>query len=399
MNQPLSSPPESADVVVVGGGIVGSSTAYFLTADPVFSGRVVVVERDPTYERASTVRSAGSIRQQFSTPENIRMSQFGMAFLRDIDRRLGVDGERIDVGFRENGYLFLATEAGRAVLEANHATQRACGAAVALLDPAGLAARFPWLSTAGIAAGSLGTANEGWFDPHTLLMAFRRKARAQGAIYLHDEVVAVERTGDRVDAVRLASGGRITCGTMVCAAGPNAGRVAALAGTELPVEHRKRFVYVFDCRERFPAMPLVICPNGVWVRPEGAGYVCGTSPPEEEDPDCPDLELDYRLFEDVVWPTIAERVPAFESIRLSNAWAGHYDYNTVDHNGIIGRHPAVANLVFANGFSGHGLQQAPATGRAVSELVVHGRFVTLDLARFAYTRFAEGRPVLELNVV
>ncbi|MGE0715762.1 MAG: NAD(P)/FAD-dependent oxidoreductase [Alphaproteobacteria bacterium] len=391
--------PSSADVVIVGGGIVGSSTAYFLTADPAFTGRVVVVERDPTYERASTVRSAGSIRQQFSTEENIRMSQFGMAFLRDIDRNLGVDGERIDVGFRENGYLFLATEAGRPVLEANHATQRACDAAVALLDPAALAARFPWLSTEGLAAGSFGTANEGWFDPHTLLMAFRRKARAQGAIYVQDEVTAVDRDGPRVTAVRLASGGTIACGTMVCAAGPNAGRVAAMAGTDLPVAHRKRFVYVFDCREHFPTMPLVICPNGVWVRPEGAGYVCGTSPPEDADPDCDDLDLDYAIYEDVVWPTIAERIPAFEAIKLTGAWAGHYDFNTVDHNGIIGRHPEVANLVYANGFSGHGLQQAPATGRAVSELILHGRFVTLDLSRFAYTRFAEGRPVIELNVV
>ncbi len=399
MTSAASPPPAAADVVIVGGGIVGSSTAYFLTRDPTFTGRVVVVERDATYSRASTPRSAGSIRQQFSTPENIRMSQFGMAFLRDIDRHLSVDGDPIDVGFRENGYLFLATESGLPVLRANHAVQRECDAAVALLGPEELAARFPWLSTDGLAAGSLGTANEGWFDPYTLLMAFRRKARAQGAVYVEDEVVEVERDGGRVQAVRLASGGRIACGTMVCAAGPNAGRVAALAGTLLPVAHRKRFVYVFDCRERFPDMPLVICPDGVWVRPEGAGYVCGTSPPDDADPDCEDLELDYAMFEEVVWPTIAGRIPAFEAIKLSNAWAGHYDYNTVDHNGIIGRHPEVANLVFANGFSGHGLQQAPATGRAVSELILHGRFTTLDLSRFAYTRFADGRLVHELNVV
>ena len=399
MNAAAPAHPASADVVIVGGGIVGSATAYFLTRDPAFAGRVVVVERDATYSRASTPRSAGSIRQQFSTPENIRMSQFGMAFLRDLDRHLGVDGDPVDVGYRENGYLFLASPEGVPVLEANHAVQRACDAAVELLDPAQLVAKFPWLATDGIAAGSFGTANEGWFDPHTLLMAFRRKARAQGVVYVEDEVLAIDRRGGTVAAVTLASGGRIACGTMVCAAGPNAGRVAALAGVDLPVAHRKRYVYVFDCKDRFPKMPLVICPNGVWVRPEGAGYVCGTSPDEADDPDCEDLELDYAMFEEVIWPTIAERVPAFEAIRLSNAWAGHYDYNTVDHNGIIGRHPEVTNLVFANGFSGHGLQQAPATGRAVSELILHGRFTTLDLSRFAYTRFAEGRLVHELNVV
>ena len=388
-----------ADVLVVGGGVVGSSVAHFLTADPAFAGKVVVVERDPTYANASTVRSAGSIRQQFSTPENIRMSQFGMAFLRDIDRHLGVDGDRIDVGFRENGYLFLASPAGRAVLEANHATQRAEDAAVLLMEPAALAARFPWLSTEGIALGSFGTANEGWFDPNTLLQAFKRKARASGATYLQDEVLGIERDGARIVAARLASGGRIACGTLVDAAGPNAGRVAAMAGADLPVTHKKRFVYVFDCREKFPAMPLVICPNGVWVRPEGPSYICGTSPPEDADPDCDDLEMDWALWEEAVWPTIAERIPAFETIKPTNAWAGHYDFNTVDHNGIIGRHPAIANLVFANGFSGHGLQQSPATGRAVSELIVHGRFTTLDLTRFGYERFAAGRPILELNVV
>lgn len=192
----------------------------------------MVVERDGTYARASTPRSAGSIRQQFSTPENIRMSQFGMGFLRRLDEHLAVDGDPVDVSFRENGYLFLASESGMPVLEANHAVQRACDAAVELLDPAQLVAKFPWLSTDGIAAGSFGTANEGWFDPYTLLMAFRRKARAQGAVYVEDEVVLVERdgAGTAVTAVGLASGGRIACGTMVCAAGPNAGRVAALAG-------------------------------------------------------------------------------------------------------------------------------------------------------------------------
>ncbi|MGE0725316.1 MAG: NAD(P)/FAD-dependent oxidoreductase [Alphaproteobacteria bacterium] len=389
----------TADVLIVGGGVVGSAVAHFLTADPAFQGKVVVVERDPTYATASTPRSAGSIRQQFSTPENIRMSQFGMAFLRAVDRHLGVDGERIDLGFRENGYLFLATEAGRGILEANHATQRAEDAAVALIEPAALRERFPWLSTEGIALGSFGTANEGWFDPNTLLQAFKRKARASGAAYLHDAVVAIERDGDRIVAARLASGARIACGTMVNAAGPSAGRVAAMAGIALPVTHRKRIVYVFDCREKFPAMPLVICPNGVWVRPEGANYVCGTSPAEDDDPDCEDLEVDWRFWDDPVWPTIAERIPAFEAVKAINAWAGHYDFNTVDHNGIVGRHPEVANLVFANGFSGHGLQQSPATGRAVAELVVHGRFVTLDLSRFGYGRFAAGRPIVELNVV
>ncbi|MBM3597965.1 MAG: FAD-binding oxidoreductase [Alphaproteobacteria bacterium] len=389
----------SADVVIVGGAGVGSASAYFLTADPGFRGRVVVIERDPTYANCSTARSAGAIRQQFSTPENIRLSMFGFKFLSEIAERLEVDGERADVSFRRNGYLFLATESGRTVLETNHATQRAEGASVALLDAAELKARFPWLNVEGLAAGSLGLANEGWFDPYALLQAFRRKARAQGAIYRHDTAVGLERAGDRIVAVKLASGERLACGTLVNAAGPGAGRVAAMAGIELPVGPRKRFVYVVDCRTPLPGCPLVIDASGVWVRPEGSAYVCGVSPPEDQDPECDDFELDYQPFEEVVWPTLAHRIPAFEAIKLQRAWAGHYDYNTVDQNGIIGRHPQVTNFVFANGFSGHGIQQSPATGRAVAELIVHGKFISIDLRRFGYERFAANQPILELNVV
>jgi FAD-dependent oxidoreductase domain-containing protein 1 len=391
---------ETADVIVVGGGGVGSSVAYHLTARPDFRGSVVVVERDPTYATASTALSAGGVRQQFSTPENIRLSLYGARFIRDIGRLLEVDGDRPDINFIEGGYLFLASASGVPVLEANHATQKAEGADNILLDPRALVARFPWLSTDGLALGSLGLSMEGWFDPYGLLQALKRKARAQGARYLADTVVGLDRSSDRIEAVRLASGGRIEGRWIVNAAGPHAGKLAAMAGLELPVVPRKRFVYVFDCRETLaPRLPLLIDPTGAWVRPEGAGYIGGISPPEDQDPDCEDLDLSYGLWEEVVWPTLAARVPAFEAVKLQRAWAGHYDYNTLDQNGIIGPHPEVPNLVLANGFSGHGIQQAPATGRAVAEWICEGRFVTIDLRRFGYDRIRERRPLTELNVV
>ncbi|HLI12489.1 MAG TPA: FAD-binding oxidoreductase [Alphaproteobacteria bacterium] len=389
------------DVVIVGGGGVGSAIAYFLTAHPEFRGTVAVVERDPTYANCSTTRSAGSVRQQFSTPANIELSKFGAHFLKHIGDYLAVDGEVPQISFRENGYLFLASESGRAVLEQNHAVQKAHGADNVLLPPSSLAERFPWLNTEGLALGSLGLSNEGWFDPYALLQGYKRKARAQGAIYLSDEVVAVARRGGRILGVTLKSAGGVACGHMVDAAGPFGGAVAALAGVALPVRPRKRFVYVFDCRAPVEGCPLLIDPTGVWVRPEGRQFICGVSPDESDDPDCEDLELDYRQWEEIVWPTLAARIPAFEAVKLTNAWAGHYDYNTVDQNAILGPHPEIGNLLFANGFSGHGIQQSPAVGRAITELILYGGYRSIELSVFAYSeeRLSGRRPVRELNVV
>ncbi|HMK78199.1 MAG TPA: FAD-binding oxidoreductase [Xanthobacteraceae bacterium] len=386
---------EHYDVVIVGGAAVGSATAYFLTHDLAFAGSVAVVERDPTYTYASTTLSAASIRQQFSTAENIRMSAFGVAFFRDLKQRFG---PQADIAFRERGYLLLASEAGAETLRANHAVQQAEGADIVLMDRAALAERFRWLRTSDLVLGAFGRSGEGWFDAHSLLTLLRAAARQKGATYIHGEVTGIARSGARVTGVTLGDGRRIGCGTLVNAAGPQAGDVAALAGAVLPVEPRKRSVFVVACRTALPGMPLMVDPTGVWIRPEGEVYICGVSPPEETDPRASDFEVDYSQFDDVVWPMLAHRVPAMEALKLQRAWAGHYDYNTLDQNGVIGRHPEIANFILANGFSGHGLQQSPATGRAVAELIVHGKFVSLDLALFGYARIAAAKPVRELNV-
>jgi sarcosine oxidase len=202
-----------------------------------------------------------------------------------------------------------------------------------------------------------------------------------------------------VTSLTLKSGATIACGALVNAAGYHAHEIAAAAGIALPIRPRKRFVYVFDCRERLERAPLLIDPTGVYFRPEGASYICGVSPPEDQDPDCTDFELDYRLFEEMIWPTLAHRVPAFEAIKLVRAWAGHYDYNTLDQNAILGPHPEIANFYFANGFSGHGLQQSPAVGRAIAELIAYGAYRTLDLRRFSYARVLKNEPIIEINVV
>jgi len=392
-------PVDKADVVIVGGGIVGSATAYYLSSDGAFTGRIVLVERDPGYAQASTARSAGGVRQQFSTPENIVMSQVTLRLLHEIK---AVFGSAADAGFREQGYLITATAAGRALLAENVALQQSHGADIALLEAAELARQFPWLATEGIAAAAFGRSGEGWFDPPSLASLFRAAAKARGVTILHDEVTVIE-AHERVEAIHLASGARIACRALVDAAGPWAGQLAALAGVALPVEPRKRFVYVIDCREASEALhkaPLTVDPSGVWFRPEGRFFLCGKSPEAGEEPPATDLDaIDHAFFESEVWPKLAQRVPAFESVKVVNAWAGFYDYNTLDQNAIIGAHPRLANLYFANGFSGHGAQQGAAAGRAVAELIAHGRFLTIDLERLGYARIAAGRALPERNVI
>jgi glycine/D-amino acid oxidase-like deaminating enzyme len=390
----------SPDVVIVGGGAVGSSIACWLTRDPGRRGRVVVVERDPTYARASSALSASSIRQQFSTPLNIHLSRFGIGFLRQAGALLSVEGEPpVELGLREPGYLFLAPAEGEAILRDNNAIQRREDCAVELLAPNTLRRRFPWMDVSGVALASHGVANEGWFDGPALMQAFRRKARAQGTTYLHDDVVGLDVERGRVAAVRLASGQRLSAENVVIAAGCWSAAVAAMAGVTLPVEARRRCVFVFDCRERIEPVPLVIDTSGAWFRPEGRYFIGGISPPEDRDPPDRPLEVDHAEWDDLVWPALAARVPAFAAVKVVNAWAGYYEYNTFDQNGIVGPHPAIPNLMFATGFSGHGIQQSPAVGRAVAEWLTHGRYVSLDLAPFGFGRIAAGRPVVERNVV
>jgi FAD-dependent oxidoreductase domain-containing protein 1 len=398
---------ETADVVIVGGAAVGSSVAYHLAVDPGFRGRVVVIEKDPTYRHSASALSAASIRQQFSSPVNIAISLFGIAFLRDIARHLAVDGESPAIDLHEGGYLYLATAGeGEGVLRDNHVLQHDRGADILLLEPEALAARFPWLALDGIALGSWGRSGEGWFDGWGLMQAFRKKARSLGVAYVAGEVVGLDRAGGRVDAVRLADGTRITCGALVDAAGASGGKaVAAMAGLDIPVEASKRCVFTFTCRGTFDGAPLMIDPSGVWCRPEGRPgtegqmFICGGAPAGDQGYDATDFDVDWALFEESYWPALAARVPAFEAIRPGRAWGGHYDMNLFDHNAIVGRAVGTGNVYLANGFSGHGLQQAPAVGRGLAELIAHGRYVTLDLSDLGHERLVENRPLLERNVI
>ena len=385
------------DIVIIGGAIVGSSIAYYLREEG-FSGSIALVERDPQFAHAATTLSVASIRQQFSIPENIRLSQFTLKLFRRLTDEFGADA---DIGFREGGYLILAGESGLPILKANHEAQMAEGADILLEDAGALMRRFAWLSTEGITAGAFGRSGEGWFDAHAMLMLFRKALRGKNVDFITASVTGIERQGDCVTSVSLDNGEKLEAGTIINAAGPNAGKVAALAGLVLPVEPRKRNVFVFEAREKYADMPLLVDPSGIYVRPEGSVYIVGGAEPEEGDgpADPADFEPDWPLFEEVIWPVLATRIPAFEAIKPTRAWAGHYDYNTLDQNAVIGPHPEVSNFLFANGFSGHGLQQAPAVGKALAELIVHGGYRTVDCSAFGYSRVAEGRAFQELNVI
>ena len=387
-------------VVIIGGGAIGSAVAHFVLGDPAFRGRVTVVERDSTYAQASSALSASSIRQQFTTPVNIALCQFGIDFLRHADDHLRVDGEGAGLGLVEPGYLYLAGDGGADALRAANRLQRSLGVEVALLAPDALRERFSWLSTDGVALGSLGLSGEGWFDGYSLMQAFRRKARFRGAQYVAAEAVGFETGSDRIAAVRLADGARIEGDAFVNAAGPWAARVASWLRIDLPVRARRRSVFAFSCRTRLPRCPLVVDTSGLWFRPEGEQqFLCGISPDAANDPDDAPLEVDHALFNDLLWPALAARVPAFEAIRTLRAWAGYYEYNTFDRNGIVGAHPQWRNLYFANGFSGHGLQQSPGVGRGLAELIVHGGYRTLDLTPLCFERIAAGQPLVEDNVI
>ncbi|WP_119254935.1 NAD(P)/FAD-dependent oxidoreductase [Shinella zoogloeoides] len=396
------------DVVIVGGAVIGSAVAYYLAANPDFDGSVLVIERDPTYLQAATSLSSSSIRTQFSNPINVKISQYGSQVIRNFGEMMQVEGDRPDLGFHSGGYLFLANTPEQAqVLRENHEAQVSCGADVVLWNRDELANAFPHLNVADIELASYGRSGEGWFNNTGLMYGFKNKARSLGVDYVTDEAVAIGRDGDRVTSVTLKSGAVVKAGTVVNASGPRAALTARMAGLDIPVEPRKRTLFVFDCastpegtaRVNQGRLPLMIDPSGVFCRPEGRFFLTGCAPVEDPAADWDDFEPRYEEFEEIIWPALAERSPAFEAIKVVNQWAGHYDFNTLDHNLVVGRHPTVRNFVFANGFSGHGLQQGPATGRGVSELIVYGEYRTLNLTEVGYERIVENRPFLEKAVI
>lgn len=394
----------SYDVVIVGGAIMGSSAAWFLTDTPDFDGSVLVVERDPNYEWCSTAHTNSCMRQQFSIELNVRISQFAADFVKNLRARMGGDERVPHLAIRSFGYMYLAARDDFAdVLRENQKVQNAAGAATRLMTPGEIREAYPFYNVEDIVLGSINTVDEGYWDGATVFDWWKRQARERGVEYVANEVAAITKNaaGTRVESVTLASGEVVSCGHLVNASGPRAARTAAMAGIEVPVEPRKRYTWVFRAERPLDSdLPLTIDPSGVHVRENGGGtYMAGGHGEDDRAVDFDDFAMDHGLWEDHVWPAIATRIPQFEAIRVESEWAGHYAMNTFDQNAIAGPHPEICNFLFLNGFSGHGLQQSPAMGRGTSEWITYGRYRSLDLTPFHFDRIAEGRPIRERAVI
>ncbi|KKL15921.1 hypothetical protein LCGC14_2500760 [marine sediment metagenome] len=393
----------SYDVVIVGGAIFGSSVAWWLTQMSGFKGKVLVVERDPSYQFASTSHTNSCIRQQFTAAINIKVSQFGVEFIKNFRRFMGDDPEVPHLALHSFGYLYLAdTPEFAQTLKQNQQVQMALGAGTRHLSREEIAAAYPFYLLDDILAANHNTDNEGYFDGGTMFDWFKRMARRNGVEYIHDEVVAMTKSADgtAITGVRLKSGSTVRCGTIVNASGPRALATAQMAGLSLPVEPRKRYTFIFDAANPLDRdLPLTIDPSGVHFRTDGKYYMAGCPPEEDPAVAYDDFGFDHELWENKVWPAVATRVPQLDQVKVINEWVGHYAYNVLDQNAILGRHSVVSNFIFLNGFSGHGLQQSPALGRGIAELITYGEYRSLDLSPFEYQRIESNQTMIEKAVI
>ncbi|MEP1535739.1 MAG: FAD-binding oxidoreductase [Paracoccaceae bacterium] len=394
----------SYDVVIVGGAIMGSSTAWFLTENPDFDGSVLVVERDPSYENCSTAHTNSCMRQQYSTGLNVRISQYAADFVKNIRSYMGNDERVPNLSIRSFGYMYLAdTEEFAGVLRENQKIQNAAGAATQLMTADEILKNYPFYNVDDIVLGSINLVDEGYWDGAAVFDWWKRQARERGVDYISNEVVAMTKNaaGTRVESVTLKSGEVIACGTVLNASGPRAARTAQMAGITVPVEPRKRYSWVFKAEQPLDRdLPLTIDPSGVHVRENGGGtYQCGGHADHDPAVDFDDFTMDHSIWQDHVWPLLATRIPQFEAIKVQSEWAGHYSMNTLDHNAILGPHPEVENFHFINGFSGHGLQQSPAMGRGTAEWLTYGEYRSLDLSPFHFDRIANEKPIVEKAII
>ena len=383
-------------VAIIGGGIMGSAAAYFLSQDKNFNGTVLVFEPDPSYAYSATVRSAAAIRQQFNVPVNVQLSSFSYQFFKGINQILDLSRSEFDIQFTDRSYLVLAPPSGAEKLRHISELQRSLGAEVQFMLPDEIRKRFPWFKTEEVGAGCLGLSGEGWFDARTALKALRTKAETLGAEYVQAEINAIHRKASRITAVETTEGGLSNADIVIDAAGAKAGLVARMAGIDLPIESRKRCAFVFRSSTPVETFTNLIdttyASRGVYARPFGTNYMGMTSPDPDKDPEAFDFDVDKNLFEEFVRPALSRRVEGFQDMQLVDSWAGHYELNTFDQNAILGPHPEINKFIFLCGFSGHGVMHAPAAARGIAEWITTGAYQTIDLSPLGYQRILDGRP-------
>ena len=384
------------DVIIVGGGIMGSATAYYLiTADPTL--KIAVIERDPTYTQASTTLSMANVRIQFSLKENVQISQYTTRILKSFEEDMLVNGEPPRIYFRQEGNLFLvaaeAEEAARQALQ----MQTQLGCRVEWWSNQQIKEHYPLYEPQPFVGGTYGP-DDGYFDAYAVLMAYRAKSRSLGVNYFKDEVVTINTSKKQVTGVQLADEGSLAAACVINCAGAWAADVAKTAGIVLPVVPVKRQVFVLDTAYKFEKpLPLTILPSGLYFRSETGGLILlGKS--LEDDPIGFSFSWDEQRFINALWPELAEFVPKFDTLKVVRGWAGLYAVNTLDGNAILGQWPELNGMYLANGFSGHGLQQGPAVGRYLSELILE-KPVSLDLSIFTPQRILDNRALSESELV
>ena len=392
------------DVIIIGGAIMGSSTAWFLNQNPDFNGTILVVEKDQKYEFCSTAHTTSCIRQQFSTKLNVEISQFAANFINNFHEYMDNDVRVPKLAIKSFGYMYLAASEDFAKnLRSNQEVQAASGAATELLTPDEIKSRYPFYNVDDIKLGSINLVNEGYWDSITVFEWMRNKAQENGVEYIENEVTEItkNKSEDRIISIKLASGETINGENFVNATGPRAASTSKMAGIKIPVEPRKRYSWIFKAKNPLDRdLPLTIDPSGFHVRENGGGtYQAGGHGAYDPAVDFDDFAMDNELWETTVWPVLFNRIPQFESLKLISQWAGHYAMNTVDQNAIVGPHNIIQNFFFLNGFSGHGTQQAPAMGRATAELLTYGAFKTIDMSAFKYERLLSGNKVIEDAII
>ncbi len=402
-NQFASPEHKNYDIIIVGGALYGSAIAWFLSNNNHFKGKILVVEKDPSYEFSSTARTNSCIRQQFSQTINIEISQFGAHYINNFRKFMNNNSDIPNLYIQSFGYMYLAsTKKFAKILRINQKIQELSNCQTAFLTAPEIRRQYPFYNVDDIIGGNHNKSDEGYFDGNTIFNWWKKSAKKNNVEYVKNEVVALKlsKSGNQIDSVTLKSGDQINCGTMINASGPHAAKISAMAKIQLPVEPRKRYSFVFRAKKPLEKLlPLTIDPSGVHMRSDGQNYLAGCAPNHDERVDYDDFSHDDSIWENKVWPTIAHRIPQFESIRLINSWVGHYAYNLLDQNAIVGYHPKVKNFVFANGFSGHGFQQSPAIGRGISELIIHSKYKTLDLSPLSFDRILNEKPFIENAII
>ncbi len=387
-------------IIVIGGSVMGSSFAYYM-AMAGHASSLRVIEPDPTYEFPAAPRSAGGVRLMHSLPEDIEMSRYGQVVYRNFAELMDVDGEPGSFPFREYGYLHLVAGSDAvAAAEENWKVQTSLGAKNELLTPLQVAERFPYMRTNDIDAGLWGP-EDGFIDPYAAVTGFRRKAESLGVTYLKNRVVGLTTGPSRITGVTLATNEHLKADAVVNLAGAWAPEICAMVGMKIPVEPACRPTFYFETEDDLPPMPLTKDQSGVGFRTEGRGFATTGMPSSDPAGFRWDItEADHQDFETVRWPALANRVPSFERLKVKRSWVGHYAVNRFDGNTIIEAGAnGLENFYVATGFTGAGLQKAPAIGRAMSELVIHGRYETIDLTRLSFRRVVDNQPLWETGFV